>query len=149
MNGRFCVYSFRAVIVDFTIKAHFLNAERFRKSGADHSMASRLRQDWAINLVHHYNSHIDRNNYQVFWDFFQKKLPSHDIYPSRYGMSSRNMITFLNLPTMDSVTLNIVWSFCLIRPSISWSVDPLIFNSATIKFCTNKKHLFWKMHVVY
>ena len=55
---RYCVYSFTSVIVDFTIKAHFLNAERFRKSGADHSLSSLLRQDWAIQLVHHYNEQM-------------------------------------------------------------------------------------------
>ena len=66
MNGRFCVYSFRTLVIDFTIKAHFLNSERFRKSGADHSMPSNMRQDWAINLVHHYNEHVDRCNFQVF-----------------------------------------------------------------------------------
>ena len=66
MNGRFCVYSFRTLVIDFAIKAHFLNSERFRKSGADHSMPSSMRQDWAINLVHHYNDHIDRCNFQVF-----------------------------------------------------------------------------------
>ena len=62
---RYCVYSFTSVIVDFTIKAHFLNSEQFRKSGADHSLASLLRQDWAIQIVHTYNEKMANLDFKV------------------------------------------------------------------------------------
>ena len=63
--SRIGVYSFRTEVVDFTIKAYFLNTERFQKSGADHSESSLLRQDWAIQTVHFYNDQIINNIYQV------------------------------------------------------------------------------------
>ena len=63
--NRICVYSFRTEVVDFTIKAYFLNAERHRKSGADHSEASLIRMDWATQVVHHYNNQLAQNIYQV------------------------------------------------------------------------------------
>ena len=82
-SPRVCVYSFTTEIVDFTVKAHFLNNERFRKSGADHSMASLLRQDWAIQLVHYYNDQIGQNIYKVT---FHPVLGTNKTVSFRYGI---------------------------------------------------------------
>ena len=51
-----CVYKFTATVNDFTMNVHFFNEPELSKSGPDHSMPSAMRHDWAIQVVHRYNT---------------------------------------------------------------------------------------------
>ena len=69
----FCVYRFTTTAGDMTIKVAFLNEERLRKSGADHSLGSQLRQDWAIRVVLDCDRQRHNQNFQNWYE-----LPEHD-----------------------------------------------------------------------
>ena len=68
----FCVYRFDTNAGDMTIRAGFLNDERHRKTGADHSKSSTTRQDWAINIIFDCNRQWAQRNYQTWYP-----LPQH------------------------------------------------------------------------
>ena len=64
---KFCVYRFQVDITDMSVKAAFLNGKQHLKSGADHSLPSLIRKDWAITVVLDCDQRRQQQDFQVLF----------------------------------------------------------------------------------